>query len=66
VNENADCFWVDRGHLRNIREMLIERSGVRRMTPLRIAGQAIAFPFTLLILMAYAGYMETRKLLREL
>ncbi len=66
VNENADCFWLDRGHLRNMREMLMERSGVRRLTPLRIAGQALAFPFTLLILIAYAGYMETRRLLREL
>lgn len=66
VNENADCFWLDRGHLRNISAMLLERSGVRHMTPLRVAGQALAFPFTLLILLAYAGYMETRRLLREL
>jgi hypothetical protein len=66
VNENADCFWLDRGHLRNIRDMMLERSGVRRMTPLRMVGQALAFPFTLLILLAYGGYMQTRRLLREL
>ena len=25
VNENADNFWLDRGHLRNIRAMALER-----------------------------------------
>lgn len=63
VNENADSFWLDRGHLRNVRAMLLERSGVREMAPLRWMGQALAFPVTLTILLCFAGYMEAKRML---
>ena len=66
VNENADSFWLDRGHLRNVRDMLIERSGAREMTPLRSLGQILAFPAVLTILLTFAAYMKTRRILREL
>jgi hypothetical protein len=66
VNETADSFWLDRGHLRNVRDMLIERSGAREMTPLRSLGQILAFPAVLTILLTFAAYMKTRRILREL
>ncbi|HXE15364.1 MAG TPA: hypothetical protein VN633_24780 [Bryobacteraceae bacterium] len=66
VNENADSFWLDRGHLRDLRNLLIERSGMKQMTPLRTLAHAIAFPFTLAILVSFAGYMKSRRVLRSL
>jgi hypothetical protein len=66
VNENADSFWLDRGHLRDLRNLLIERSGMKEMTPLRTLGHALAFPFTLAIVLTFAGYMKSRRVLRNL
>jgi hypothetical protein len=66
VNENADSFWLDRGHLRDLRNLLIERSGMKEMTPLRTLAHAIAFPFTLAIVVSFAGYMKSRRVLRSL
>lgn len=66
VNENADSFWLDRGHLRDLRNLLIERSGMKEMTPLRTLAHAIAFPFTLAIVVSFAGYMKSRRVLRNL
>lgn len=66
VNENADSFWLDRGHLRDLRNLMIERSGMKELTPLRTLAHAIAFPFTLAIVVSFAGYMKSRRVLRSL
>ena len=66
VNENADSFWLDRGHMRDLRNLLIERSGLKELTPLRTLAHAIAFPFTLAIVLSFAGYMKSRRALRGL
>jgi hypothetical protein len=66
VNENADSFWLDRGHLRDLRNLLIERSGMKEMTPLRTLAHAMAFPFTLVTILSFAGYMKSRRVLRSL
>jgi hypothetical protein len=64
VNENADSFWLDRGHITKVRHMLRERMGLHRITPLRILSQAIRFPFTLAALLAFASVVHARRLLR--
>jgi hypothetical protein len=64
VNENADSFWLDRGHIIKVRHMLRERMGLHRITPLRILSQAIRFPFTLAALLAFASVVHARRLLR--
>lgn len=64
VNENADTFWLDRGHVGKARRMLQERMGLHRITPLRILSQTLRFPFTLIALLAYAAFMHTRRRLR--
>jgi hypothetical protein len=68
VNENADSFWLDRGHLRNIRQMALVRSGLAHLTmaPFRMMAHALAFPITLAILLGFAGYMKGRRFLRGL
>lgn len=75
VNENADTFWLDRGHIAKARRMIQERMGLHRITPLRILSQALRFPstillqalrfpFTLAVLLAYAAFVHARRRLR--
>jgi hypothetical protein len=65
VNENADSFWLDRGHYRDLGHMADERLGLSRLELLRFVYQIVAFPFTLLILIAFAAWVHTRRLLRK-
>jgi hypothetical protein len=65
VNENADSFWLDRGHYRDLGHMADERLGLSRLELLRFVYQIVAFPFTLLILIAFAARVHTRRLLRK-
>lgn len=64
VNENADTFWLDRGHVAKARRMVQERMGLHRITPLRILSQALRFPVTLIVLLAYAAFVHARRRLR--
>jgi hypothetical protein len=58
VNENADFFWLDRGHWRNLLQLWMHRSGVFEESAVRAAARLAAFPFTLAFLLAYAGYVH--------
>jgi hypothetical protein len=58
VNENADFFWLDRGHWRNLLQLWMHRSGVFEESAVRAAARLAAFPFTLVFLMGYAGYVH--------
>jgi hypothetical protein len=64
VNESADTFWLDRGHLRELRGMARDRIGGAWLIPLRIAGQAITLPFTICILAGFAAVVHGRRLWR--
>jgi hypothetical protein len=58
VNENADFFWLDRGHWRNLLQLWMHRSGVFEESAVRAAARLAAFPFTLVFLLGYAGYVH--------
>src|SRR5271157_4254954 len=65
VNENVDYFWFDRGNLGSMRAMLKHRFGVHTVSSPQLVISAIVFPFVFLYLLAYAGWIHTRRLLRS-
>ncbi len=64
INENGDYFWLDRGHLSNIREFVFLRSGLEGAGAVRILARVFSFPFTLAYLLLYATAVHTRRALR--
>ena len=64
VNENADFFWLDRGHWRNLLAMFMHRSGVLEESAVRAVARLVAFPFTLVFLLAYAGWVHVARTAR--
>jgi hypothetical protein len=65
VNENGDYFWLDRGHLKLLWELALERAGLAGAGAVRTLGRIISFPFTLLYLLLYAATIHTRRALRR-
>ncbi len=61
LNENGDYFWADYSNWRTILEFFAFRSGMTGtgavMTPVRL----FLFPFTLLYLLIYAGWVNLRR-----
>ena len=64
VNESADTFWLDRGHIRELKGMARDRVGSAWLMPLRIAYQIVAFPFTISILLGFAAVAHGKRLWR--
>ena len=64
VNENADFFWLDRGHLGPLTQFLQHRSGLGDGSVLRTIQQVAAFPFVLAYLLIYAAYVHTVRAVR--
>jgi len=65
VNENADFFWIDRGHWSNLSRFLLNRAGFFDESAVRTMARALAFPLTLTYLLAYALYVHTVRLVRR-
>jgi hypothetical protein len=65
VNENVDYFWFDRGNLGSMRAMVKHRFGVHTVSSPQLVIGALLFPFVFLYLLAYAGWIHTRRLLRS-
>ena len=65
VNENADYFWFDRTHLKQIRRLVLFRAGLAGAGAVRTLARAISFPFTLLYLLLYASVVHARRALRK-
>jgi hypothetical protein len=61
VNESADTFWLDRGHLRELKQMTHDRVGITRLMLVRLLWQIVAFPFVLLALLSFAAVAHTRR-----
>jgi len=61
VNENADFFWVDWTHRRQVRQFLAVRWGVNRDEITATALRALVFPFTLIFLILTALYLYARR-----
>jgi hypothetical protein len=65
INENADYFPMDRGHLANLRWLLAVRGGLTGVGAVRTLASFIVFPFTFLYLLLYATTVHTRRALRR-
>ncbi len=64
INENGDYFWVDRFHLKTIRQFVLLRAGMGEAGAVRTLARLISFPFTLLYLLLYASVTHTRRAFR--
>jgi len=61
INENADYFWFDRGHWREILHFVLFRTGLTGAGAARTLGRLLLFPFTLLYLLLYASVVHLRR-----
>jgi len=66
LNENGDYFWLDRGHLSNIRYFILFRAGLTGAGAVRTLARVVLFPFSLLYLILYAATIHLRRALRTL
>lgn len=64
VNENADFFWLDRGHWRNALRMARTRTGISGTTGIPALAQWLFFPVTLVYLLLFAGIVHLKRKLR--
>jgi hypothetical protein len=66
VNENADFFWLDRGHWRNALRMAQTRTGITGTAGIPALAQWLFFPVTLAYLLLFAGIVHLRRKVRML
>lgn len=66
VNENADFFWLDRGHWRNALRMAQTRTGITGTAGIPALAQWLFFPVTLVYLLLFAGAVHIRRKVRML
>jgi hypothetical protein len=66
INENGDYFWLDYGHLENIRYFILYRAGLTGSGAVRTLARVVLFPFSLLYLILYALTVHFRRTLRTL
>lgn len=64
VNENADCFWLDTGNLRSLRQLASVRLGLSGSFPGKIAARAAMLPFVVIYLLLYAAAVHVRRAFR--
>lgn len=64
INENGDYFWLDRLHLKPIREFVLMRAGLAEAGAARTLVRLVSFPVTLLYLSLYAAAVHARRALR--
>ena len=65
VNENADYFWLDRGHLSNLKNLSLQRAGLQPDLAVRLLARMLVFPFTLAYLLGYAAWVHSRRAARR-
>ena len=66
LNENGDYFWLDHGHLAQIRYFILFRAGLTGSGAVRTLARVVLFPFSLLYLILYAITVHFRRILRTL
>ena len=66
INENADYFWLDRKHLKILREFALSRAGLAGAGAVRTLARVFSFPFALFYLLLYAAAVHARRRLRLL
>jgi hypothetical protein len=65
INENADYFWLDLAHMRQIRRFALFRAGLAGAGAVRTLARAISFPFALSYLILYASVVHARRAFRR-
>jgi hypothetical protein len=65
VNENADYFWLDLGHSKQVRRFVLFRAGLAGAGAVRTVARVVSFPFALLYLLLYATAVHARRALRK-
>jgi hypothetical protein len=65
INENGDYFWLDRGHMDPLRQIVLLRSGLAGAGAVRTLARALSFPVTLMYLVLYATTVHARRALRR-
>ena len=63
VNENCDYFWLDRGHLSPMTELVLFRAGLAGTGAVRTVARVFSLPFTLVYLLLYATVVHARRAL---
>jgi hypothetical protein len=66
INENADYFWLDWGHLRAIAHFVLFRGGLTGASAVPALARLLFFPVTLVYLLLYAGAVHFRRRIRML
>ena len=66
INENADYFWLDRAHLRQLRKFVTHRLGIGGAAAAPSLVRLVFFPLTLAYLLLYAGTVHLRRRIRLL
>ena len=64
INENADYFWLDRKHLKIIRQFALSRAGLAGSGAVRTLARVFSFPFAICYLLLYALAVHARRALR--
>lgn len=64
VNENADFFWLDRGNVGAILQLLLSRTGLGEPFAARTLVRLMAFPFTFAYLLIFAARVHIVRALR--
>jgi hypothetical protein len=64
VNENVDYFWVDRGNWKLVRHFILFRAGLSGADAVRTLTQLALFPFTVLFLLMWAGWVHAKRKVR--
>ena len=63
-NENADFFWVDWRHRGALLQFVLFRAGLLEEDAARRLAHLAAFPFVLVFLLLYAGWVHLRRAFR--
>jgi hypothetical protein len=66
VNENGDYFWINREHVKAIRQFSLIRLGLSGEGSMRTVGRLLIFPFSLLYLLMYAFAAHSGRMIRQL
>ena len=64
INENGDYFWLDRKHLKLIRQIVLLRAGLAEAGAVRTLARVLLFPLSLVYLLVYASFVHARRALR--
>lgn len=66
INENADCFWLDRANFRTIRRFASLRLGLGGDEGMRTVLRVLSLPAIMIYLSLYAAVVHGRRRLRLL